>query len=342
MTDGGHTWGLVLAAGQGSRLRRLTINSAGIVIPKQFCSLQGGPSLLQEALGRAAAVASPKRICTVVAEEHRRWWEAALARIPRDNVIVQPENRGTGNGILLPLLHIMRRDPDAQIVLLPSDHHVRDERTLERSLRHAVSQLVRRRSQVILLGIEPEETDPGLGYMVPVGTAEAGVRSVERFVEKPPADMARQLITEGALWNVFIVVARARALLDLFTRRYPEVVAAMRVAVARDAADPAEPLAIKALYRSLPEIDFSRHVAQGSESRLRVLTVPACGWTDLGTPARVARALERVPTRVRAGQELDLFPWRSQLNLATQHAQSSATRQLRLKTNMGGAAVQPR
>src|SRR5688572_7927177 len=84
------TWALVLAAGEGSRLRALT-TSNGVAVPKQFCSLHDGPSLLQEALHRAEAVAPRLRICTIVAAQHRRWWQGPLWSLPSQNIIVQPE-----------------------------------------------------------------------------------------------------------------------------------------------------------------------------------------------------------------------------------------------------------
>jgi mannose-1-phosphate guanylyltransferase len=67
--------------------------------------LRGGRSLLREALQRAETIASPANRCIVVAPHHRHWWDAELAAEPESNVIVQPSNRGTANGILLPLLH---------------------------------------------------------------------------------------------------------------------------------------------------------------------------------------------------------------------------------------------
>ena len=325
MMDCGRAWAIVLAAGEGTRLHTLTTTTAGISIPKQFCSLRGGPSLLHEALGRAERICGRERICTVVAQEHRRWWEPALAWLPRQNVIVQPRNRGTGIGILLPLLHILGRDPDAQVALLPSDHHVRDEGALGCSLERAVRQLAENPAGAILLGVEPEDVDPGLGYIVPGADDGFGSRTVARFVEKPPAVAARTLIAEGALWNAFIVAARAQSLLDLFVRRYPAVVAKLRMAVARDAATPAEPRAARQLYESLPAIDFSRDIAQGAESALRVLTVPACGWSDLGTPARVAQTLDTLPARDARMSDTAIVPWCGQLNLAAQHARCPVT-----------------
>jgi mannose-1-phosphate guanylyltransferase len=320
----GQTWTIVLAAGEGRRLQELTTPASGIPIPKQFCSLRGGPSLLQEALRRAERICDRERICAVVADEHRQWWEPAVSRLPRENAIVQPRNRGTGNGILLPLLHILERDPEARIVLLPSDHHVRDERTLGRALAQAVARLAARPSRTILLGIEPEEADAGLGYIVPGRSDGFGLRTVSQFVEKPPTTQARALIADGALWNVFIVAARAQVLLGLFRDRYPGVAARMRLAVARDAGNPGAPGAARQLYESLPEIDFSRHIVEGAESALSVLTVPRCGWSDLGTPAHVARTLENMRESGALTDGALFSPGCAQLNLAAQRARLTA------------------
>jgi mannose-1-phosphate guanylyltransferase len=301
----GNTWGVVLAAGEGKRLRRLTTSTAGVSIPKQFCSLQTGPSLIATALRRGSVVARRNHLCTVVALEHRRWWGASLAQLPGVNVIVQPENRGTANGILLPLLHILERDPDANIVLLPSDHHVEDEATLAGSLRQAVAQLDRHPADVLVLGIQPTGADTGLGYIVPGRDRdECAMDPSEKvvcFVEKPSAAYADELIRHGGLWNSFILAVKARALLTLFDARVPHIVMEMREAIRYDIEHPASALAIYRLYSLLPMLDFSRDIVEGQEARLRVLQVPDCGWSDLGTPERVERALREV-TRPQASR----------------------------------------
>ena len=98
----GRLWSLVLAGGDGRRLQSLTTDRHGVSIPKQYCSLQGGASLLRLALARAARVAAWERIVTVVAEKHATWWKAELADLPATNIVEQPANRGTAPGILLP------------------------------------------------------------------------------------------------------------------------------------------------------------------------------------------------------------------------------------------------
>ena len=98
-----NTWAVVLAAGEGTRLREITTTEAGEIVPKQFCSLQRETCLLEDAILRAQAVAMPQHICSVVADQHRRWWSKALKSLPSQNILVQPRNCGTAHGILLAL-----------------------------------------------------------------------------------------------------------------------------------------------------------------------------------------------------------------------------------------------
>lgn len=315
MTSRGNTWALILAAGEGSRLRSLTTRN-GVAIPKQFCSLNGGPSLLQEALQRAAAVTRLDRTCAIVAAQHRRWWEVPLFHLPEANVIVQPENRGTAHGILLPLLQIAARDPEATIVLLPADHHVEDEVAFAESLRKASTLARADRDSIYLLGVEPDGPDTELGYILPRNGQSIRASAVARFIEKPALPQAQTLLEQGALWNVFVIAATARALLGMFLRRCPESVAQFREALAIDF--DTHGMAVEDLYELLPMVDFSRDIMEGQESLLKVLPVPQCGWSDLGTPQRVEATLRKLPEiHVRRPRMDSAMP---QLSLAAQHA----------------------
>ena len=291
------TWALVLAGGDGTRLASLTRDEQGNQVPKQFCSLAGGPALVHDAVLRARYVAPRERTCVIVAEQHQRYWKRQLWTLGASNVIVEPRKRGTANGILLATLHIVKRDPLARIVVLPADHHVRDEECLGASLREAVAVLTQDHHGVVLLGIEPEGVDSDLGHIVPGALAKDGAWSVARFVEKPDPSLAQELLASGAVWNSFIFVADGATLLDLLRQHMPCVVDDMSGALRSDAAE----IALRNLYEILPSIDFSCAVLQGAESSLRLLTVPVCGWSDLGTPKQVARALRAlVRSRVRA------------------------------------------
>ena len=300
-------WALVLAAGDGRRLRGLTTTRGGLAIPKQFCSLDRGPSLLREAISRAARVAAPERLCAIVSAQHSRWWTAQLDGLKRRNIIVQPENRGTAIGILLPLLTLLERDPRARVVILPSDHYVRDEARLTHALRSAAA--ASEAAGIVLLGLEPRAADPQLGYIVPRRESAAAYHPVERFVEKPDIALARALLDEGALWNLFIIAADASALLELYERRCPEIVRGMRAAIRAARAEETGGSgetggtgeALTRLYATLPDVDFSRAILQGQEHLLRVLPVADFGWSDLGTPERVAEALNALASAQRDG-----------------------------------------
>jgi mannose-1-phosphate guanylyltransferase len=319
-----HTWALVLAAGEGNRLHSLTTTSTGVAIPKQFCSLFGGPSLLEEATRRAIQLAPVERVCVVVAAQHRGWWENILGYLPRENVIVQEENRGTAHGILFSIAHILVRDPDAVVAILPADHYLGDEQPLSDALRDAKRLAAKSTRAVFLLGIEPDGPDIELGYIVPRECSKRSPVKVQRFVEKPTVSHALQLLDAGALWNAFVLVASGRALVALFEKHCAETTLQM-LTVARRAYNTALATASAIrLYQRLPSVDFSRDILVGQESMLRVLRVPNCGWSDLGTPQCVARVLHGVPSNLLAVARRSSG---ASVNLAVQYFRSQSDSQ---------------
>jgi len=319
MTISSNAWAIVLAGGEGSRLHGLTTDASGVAVPKQYCSLTGGQSLLIDTVQRAASVVEPNHICVVVAAQHRRWWEPMCSKMPKSNIIVQPRNCGTGNGVLLPLLHILARDHGARIVLLPSDHYVGDEPALAASLRQAVGALEDHPDELLLLGMHPDDADPDLGYIIPGHNIGRNIYRVERFVEKPSRAAARQLLDQGALWNALIMATRARALLDLFMTSQPDVVAKMHFAVAEDLRSSTNALAATIVYRDLPNIDFSSQILQGTETKLRLIKASRCGWSDLGTPKRLGETLRKCPHADEASRD-SINSVFAPMNLSAQHA----------------------
>ena len=290
------TYGIVLAGGEGSRLSGLTTTPMGVRVPKQFCSLAGGPTLLRQTIERAASLVPRERIVVVVSQKHRAWWQREVADLPRENVLVQPENRGTASGILFPALAIARRDPGASVLVLPSDHHVGDEATLRASFRAALEEVALAPERIALLGVTPDSADTQYGWIVPRSDVRARMRPIEVFAEKPPLEGARELMARGGLWSSFLFACRLSALLDAFEHTQPELTRAFLAESSSlcSGADLAE------LYTSLPLRDFSRDVLERVADRLGVLEVPACGWSDLGTPERVASVLAMRGAAARA------------------------------------------
>lgn len=287
MDPTGQSWAIVLAAGDGTRLSELTTHG-GVAIPKQFCSLRGGRSLVGDALARAARIVPRKRIVVVVAREHRRLWGSEFAALPRENVIVQPGNRGTAAGVLLPALAVLERDPLAKLAFLPSDHFVKKEYVLEAALRLALASLDEAGDALTLLGVMPDVPETGYGWIVPA-PSDRLLPPVERFVEKPEAAIAAELFARGALWNSFLFAVNAPALLRLYEERLPDMVIDFRRVFTNDGAE--REARLEELYARLAPRDFSRDVLEENERRLRLAIVPPCGWTDLGTPGRVEACL---------------------------------------------------
>jgi mannose-1-phosphate guanylyltransferase len=233
-----------------------------------------------------------------VAEQHRRFWEHELSDFPLDNIVVQPRNRGTGAGLLLPLLRLWRhRDAVARVLVLASDHYVEDEQTLRESLDVALNARGHRAGRLLLLGMTPRGLDHDFGWIVPASRASGGIRRVAHFAEKPGPEGARVLMRRGALVNSLILVAPVDLVLRLYQETLPGILGAL-LDCPGDAGG-REPLA--EIYESIPTSDFSRHVLARSVRHLSVVQVPWCGWSDLGTPDRLRRFGFRRPGGVPLG-----------------------------------------
>jgi mannose-1-phosphate guanylyltransferase len=281
----GPLWAIVLAGGEGSRLGNLARDEHGEPAPKQFCRFGTGQSLLASTLERAEGLVPRERVVVSLLEHHRRWWTRELAGHPARAALPQPCPRGTAAGVLAPLLAIERMDPGARVAILPSDHAVGDEAVLRGALGEAAQVAARRPEDLVLLGISPEGADPTLGWIVPSQEDDGRSRGVRAFEEKPGPARAERLMAEGGMWNSMLIVARVSALIRLYERVLPEAIPAVLDLIR----SPAEPARATTAYRAMPSRDLSRDLIARAVERLRVVRVPGCGWTDLGTPARLLR-----------------------------------------------------
>jgi mannose-1-phosphate guanylyltransferase len=281
-----HLWTVVLAGGDGVRLRQLTRALHGEECPKQFAMIHGGRSLLQSTVARARRWSAADQIVVVVAAERESLARMQLRDHAGVDVVSQPRNRGTGPGILLPIARILAQDPLAQVVVLPSDHYIRDEAPFEHSIRRAITAAD---DQIALVGAVPDHAETQYGWIV---TERAGVGQrnlVSRFCEKPPAALAHRLLLEGALWNTFIMAGSVHRFWSLGCHHLPGPAASFEGYLPSvGTADEARVLA--EIYTEMPEADFSKDVLQRARG-LRVVPLAACGWSDWGTPERVLESL---------------------------------------------------
>jgi mannose-1-phosphate guanylyltransferase len=282
-----HLWNLVLAGGDGTRLCELTARVAGAPIPKQYCRLVDDRSLLEATLDRIVPLAPRERTVAIVNHEHLPLARPQLARLPEQNVLVQPSNRDTGPGLLFSLLALARRRV-RRVAVFPSDHFVGDEPALVRHVRRAAQLLDELPEKLVLLGIRPECADPGLGYVESQGGVDGRERHafhVKAFVEKPSPAHARAIVRRGGLWNSFIMVFEVDRILGLLRHAQPEAVTAMEGALAGGETRLAEH------YAALHPWSFSRDFLARIPEHMVALRAARVGWSDWGTPEAIERTL---------------------------------------------------
>lgn len=288
-------WAIVLAGGEGLRLKRLTRTVCGDERPKQYAALLDSRSLLRLTLDRVGALVPPERTVIVTKRNHAKYMAPELgADSPPPWVLVQPEDRGTAAGVLLPAQWIHRRDPGATVVVFPSDHFIADERPFIAHLESLAAFVDRQPARCVLLGARPTAPEAEYGWIAPgAAIGEAAGEPVSRvrwFWEKPSAYATRTLFAAGFLWSTFIFVAKTATLLAAGRRCLPTLADRLST-LAPLLGTPDEPWALHQAYRLAPRADFSRAVFQAGAPVLAVSRMPDVGWSDWGTPERVLQSL---------------------------------------------------
>jgi len=285
-------WAVILAGGDGTRLRPLTEHLTGDARPKQFCRLFDGVTLLDQTRRRADLIIRPDRQLVVVTRAHAPYYADLTRELLPGRLVVQPQNRGTGPAIMLAALSVHGLAGDAPMVIIPSDHDVADDVGFMGAVADALSFVAAHREVVILLGIEPRNAETDYGWIEPVVGAGRAVAPIRRFWEKPSAPRARVLLERGCLWNSFVMVGWADAFRGVIETTVPEIAVAF-ASVGRALGTPTEAAAVERAYASLPTIGFSEQVLVRMANRFSVMRVKDVGWCDLGNPRRAAESARR-------------------------------------------------
>jgi len=298
-------WAVILAGGDGTRLRSLTRAIAGDDRPKQFCPILRNETLLDQTRRRVSLAIPAEQTLLSLTETHRDYYEPLVADIAAENLVVQPSNLGTAPAILYSLLRLSVLDPAATVAFFPSDHYFADDQTFMSHVDSAFRAVKARPEMLVLLGIEADRPEVEYGWIEPAPSifspVAGAIRRVQRFWEKPSGNVAKTLMDQGFLWNSFVMVGRVDAFLMMIKRAVPRLYEAFRAAIP-SSGTAEESKAIRTLYSSIQPSNFSHEVLSVRAEDLSVISVKNVGWSDWGDPSRVLSTLAGIGIQLELAQ----------------------------------------
>ena len=312
----GSLWSLVLAGGHGERLREFTEQWFGAYRPKQYCTFMGNLSMIQHTWKRAKVLCPSQQVVTVMDQSHWGYVRTQLTQESLGRVVWQPENRGTGPGVFLPLSYIRSHDPNATVVLWPSDHFVFPVDPLIQLIREAAILVQEQPHQMVLLTVPPQSREKDYGWVLPGGLfphpGGIHVREVRRFVEKPQDSQLTEMAREGGQWNTLVVIANVRTLWEAGRQCIPEVVTPLEKH-AGGIGTSSEHQMLMNLYRTMPTRNFSSDLLALIPQRLSMMELTGAYWSDWGRPERILETMAFMGRSVPSIQrwEQDPVSWMS-------------------------------
>ena len=269
-----HLYAVVLAGGEGNRFWPLSRRTA----PKQFLRIDGRRTLLQQTLVRISPPLPPQRVMIVTNQAYQNdiMWQLRdiFTRPDRVNLLLEPSARNTAPALAYAAVQLRRLDPDAIMLVLPSDHMISPVSALWGTIRQAMP--LADAGKLVAFGIVPTEPTSAYGY-IKRGAAVKGGYRIARFIEKPSQAAARRLLRQGGYyWNSGLFLWRASAFLEELRRHARAFVASL------DAMEQVRASAgIERAFRRMPELSVDYAVMERTS---RAVVVPArFHWSDLGS-----------------------------------------------------------
>jgi len=295
MPDIDHLWGIVLAGGEGKRLQEFIRKRYGSERPKQYSAIIGKRSMLRHTLDRVEKIIPPKQLKIVAARKHRNYLSEALKEREMKSVLLVPENRESAASIYLALSHISFQDPNAVVVVFPSDHFIGEEERFLRYVERAISFSIKYPDYVVLLGIKPTDANPDYGWIEPSKNflQHEGNRfyKVVCFREKPTVEDSQKLFVKGCLWNSLVLAARCDLLVKMYRQHLECIYDAFKKSKSFYGTDEEEQF-VKQAFEKIPPKNFSRGLLEQITDSLFVLRVEGILWSDWGNKAQVLKDLD--------------------------------------------------
>jgi mannose-1-phosphate guanylyltransferase len=281
----------ILAGGSGTRLWPLSTKQT----PKQFLTLPGPRTMLQETVERVAPHVPLDQVYIVTGEGYREPVAVQLPSLPAGNIVAEPSGRGTAASIGLAAVLIAARDPQAIMGSFPADHAVADVPGFRDALSFAEE--VARQGYLVTLGIQPTYPETGYGYIrfgTPLGHKSGmGAHVVDAFIEKPKRHVAEEYLRQGNyVWNAGIFIWRVDRILDEIRRYVPSVADVLdEIAIAAErSGGRMTPEVEQVMHAVWPHLQENVTIDNGVMERAQhIAVIPvSVGWNDIGSWAQVA------------------------------------------------------
>jgi len=280
---------VIMAGGQGERLWPLSTRER----PKQFLSLLGEKTMLQETVERIAPLIPLKNTVVVVAAQYASLVLQQLPSLPAGNIIVEPMGRGTAPCVGLAALWLSRLDPTGTMVVLPADHVIVNNVRFLECIGQAI-EVAGKGECLITLGITPDHSATGYGYIraAKKSPAPSCVMRVEEFTEKPDQETAARFLRQGDyFWNSGMFVWRADTILHEIKLHMPRLYEGLQ-AIKEHLGAGDEQAQLSQVYREQKVASIDYGVMEKSK-RVRMIPTGDIGWSDVGDWAALERVLSK-------------------------------------------------